>query len=377
MRRATALIDHGAIAANLDVIRAVAAGADVMTVVKADAYGHGLIPVARTAREAGISWLGVAFPFEALALREAGDTERILAWLYAPEDDELAACLAGDVDISVGSIAMLEQVQGAAARAGVRARIHVKADTGLSRNGCVAAEWPDLVAAVAKAQADGQIELVGVWSHLANADLPGDESVGAQQRAFDAALDVVADAGLQPQVRHLANSPATFLAPGTHYDLVRCGIATYGVSPAKPGFCAEHGLRAVMTLTARVAMVKEIPAGQSVSYGSTWTASSPTRLALVPVGYADGIPRVAQGATVQINGGRHPVVGRVAMDQLVVALEGPASGNDGAVTVGDLVTVFGDAGTGAPTADDWGTASGSIGYEVVTRIGSRVIREHR
>lgn len=377
MRRATAVIDHTAIAANLDVIRTAASGADVMTVVKADAYGHGLVPVARTAREHGIGWLGVAFPFEALALREAGDAGRILAWLYAPDDDELASCLAADVDVSVGSLAMLDQVRDAAARAGVRARVHVKADTGLSRNGCTAADWPDLVSAVAKAQADGQIELVGVWSHLANADIPGDPSVVAQQVAFDAALAVVGEAGLVPQLRHLANSPATFLAPATHYDLVRCGIAAYGVSPAQPGFCAEHGLRAAMTLTARVAMVKEIPAAQSVSYGSTWTATAPTRLALVPVGYADGIPRVATGASVHINGGRHPVVGRVAMDQVVVALDGPESGNDGAVEVGDLVTVFGDAGTGAPTADDWGVASGSIGYEIVTRIGPRVIREHR
>lgn len=372
MRRASAVIDHAAIASNLGVIRAAAGSADVMAVVKADAYGHGMVPVARTARACGIDWLGVAFPVEALRLRAAGDRGRILAWLYAPQDDDITACIAQGVDLSVGSLAMLEQVVGAARLAGVRARVQAKADTGLSRNGAVAADWPALVGALAAAQAAGHIEVVGVWSHLANADVRGCPSVTEQQQAFDQAVDAMTAAGLEPQLRHLANSPATFLAPSTHYDLVRCGITSYGVSPAEPGLPAQLGLRAAMTLTARVAMVKVIPAGQAVSYGRTWTASAPTRVALVPLGYADGIPRSAAGAEVRIGSARHPVVGRVAMDQFVVAI-----GDDEPVREGDLVTVFGDAGTGAPTADDWGAASGSIGYEIVTRIGERVEREHR
>lgn len=372
MRRATAVIDHGAIAANLSVIRSAAGSADVMAVVKADAYGHGIVPVARTARSTGINWLGVAFPFEALALRSAGDTGRILAWLFSPDDDALIACIEQDVDVSVGSLAMLEQVLGAAKASGRRARLHVKADTGLSRNGCLPADLPALVDAVAKAQANGLVELVGTWSHLANADVVDDPSVMQQQVAFDHAVSVFEARGLTPQMRHLANSPATFLAPSTHYDLVRCGIAMYGVSAAGADFCSTFGLRAAMTLSATVAMIKRVPAGQSVSYGSLWTAPADTRLALVPLGYADGIPRAAMGALVLVGGRLQPVVGRVAMDQFVVALD-----DDCSVSEGDEVVVFGDAASGAPTADDWGHASNSIGYEIVTRLGARVERDHR
>ena len=371
VKRAQAVVDHAALTHNLGVVAKTVAPADLMLVVKADAYGHGAVSVARTARAHGIGWLGVALPSEALELRRAGDTGRMLAWLYPPQDDDVADCVAADVDLSVSSLSMLDQVRAAAKDAGRRARIQLKVDTGLSRNGCPIGDWPELVAAAAKAQAGGDVEVVGLWSHFANGDLPEHPSVAGQLAVFDEADGIAAAHGIEPQLRHMSNSPAGFLIPAARFDLVRAGISAYGVSPTAPGFTAARGLRAVMTLEARVVIVKTIPPGQSVSYGSTWTATRPTRLALVPVGYADGIPRIARGAHVLVGGRQQPVVGRVAMDQFVVALD-----DDVHVREGDRVVVFGDASTGAPTADDWGIASASIGYEVVTRIGPRVPRVH-
>lgn len=372
MRRATAVIDHAAIAANLGAVAAAAEGAAVMAVVKADAYGHGAVEVARTVREAGAPWLGVALPSEALALRAAGDTGRMLAWLYPPGDPDLAACVAAGVDLGVGSATMLDEVRAAARSAGAVARVHAKADTGLSRNGCLPGEWPALVASLAAAQAAGEIELVGAWSHLANADLPGHPSIAAQRALFDEACEALAAAGLAPAVRHLANSAAALGDPACRYDLVRSGIALYGVDHADAGSAARAGLRAAMTVTASIAMLKRIPAGWSVSYGSAWTADRPTRIALLPLGYADGLPRAASGrAEVLIAGRRQPVVGRIAMDQCMVAID-----DDLEVREGDEAIVLGDPGTGAASATEWAEAAGTIGYEIVTRMGPRLPREH-
>ena len=373
MRHASAIIDHSAIASNIATAQAITAGADVMIVVKADAYGHGAADVARTARESGVTRLGVAFPGEALALRASGDTGGILAWLYSPDDPDVRACVDAEVELSVGSTVMLEQIAAAARVAGRRARIHAKADTGLSRGGSTAQAWPVLVDAIAREQAAGTVELIGTWTHLANADLPGHPSIAEQSRAFTEAVDVVTAAGLEPGLRHLANSPATFLAPQLHADLVRVGIATYGVDFAEPGSAVRAGLVPAMTVIARIAMVKTIPAGASVSYGSTWTASRPTRVALLPIGYADGLPRSASGkASVVIAGRRQPIVGRIAMDQCVVALD-----DDLVVAEGDAAVLFGDTAHGAPSAGEWAEAADTIGYEIVTRMGPRLAREHR
>jgi len=368
-----ARIDLDAIRHNLDIVRAAAPGAHVLAVVKADAYGHGMVPVARTARGHGIGWLGVATLGEARVLRESGDVGRLLAWLWAPGDPDLDPCLLADVDVSVGSVGALDEVLARSGQLGIRPRVHLKIDTGLARNGASAADWPALVMAASAAQSRGAAQVVGIWSHLANADRPGHESVGAQQAAFGDALEIVDAAGLEVELRHLANSPATFAHPQTHHDLIRTGIAIYGVAPLSTSTAADLGLRAAMTLTATLALVKRIPAGTSVSYGSTWTASADARVGLVPLGYADGLPRRAGNrAEVLVRGVRCPVVGRIAMDQCVIVLDDVP----GDIRAGEPVVIFGDAASGAPTADDWGAASDSIGYEIVTRLGWRVPRDY-
>ncbi len=373
MTRAEAVIDLEALRRNLATVSSAVTGVPVMAVVKADAYGHGMTRIAQEARGAGVSWLGVALLSEARALRAAGDTGRILAWLWAPGDPDLDACVGSDVDISVSSLWALSDVAASARRLGVRARVHLKVDTGLSRNGASLDEWADLVGAALAEQGSGAIDVVSVWSHLANADRPDDQSVADQRTAYEAAVAVAAEAGLPPVVRHLANTPAALGYPETRYDLVRIGIGIYGVPPATPGSASALGLTSVMTLRGRLALVKVIPAGQSVSYGSNWTAPRRTRVGLVPLGYADGVPRSASGrAQVLVNGARCPILGRVAMDQFVIDL-GELVGD---VRAGADVVLFGDEATGAPTADDWAVASDTIGYEIVTRVGARVPRRY-
>ena len=373
MTRAEAVIDLAAVRSNLAVFEAAVGGPQVMAVVKADAYGHGMARIAQEARSIGIPWLGVALLSEARALRQSGDTGRILAWLWAPGDPDLESCVSSDVDISVSSLGARAEVAEHAQRVGVRARVHLKVDTGLSRNGASLDGWAGLVAAAREAQDAGAIEVVGVWSHLANADLPGDSSVDHQRAQFEAAFAVAIDSGLDPEVRHLANTAAALDYPDTRYDLVRVGIGMYGVPPSTPGSAAALGLTSVMTLRSRLALVKTIPAGQSVSYGSSWTAQRATRVGLVPLGYADGVPRSASGrAEVLLAGVRCPVIGRIAMDQFVIAIDDRIDD----ARAGDEVVVFGDEASGAPTADDWAVASDSIGYEIVTRVSGRVPRRY-
>ena len=355
----TATVDLGAIAHNLDVVRGVVSDADVMGVVKADAYGHGVLQVAAALRTRGVKWLGVALPREALDLREAGDIGRILAWLWAPGDEDIERCVATEVDLGVSNSRMLQEVCAAAVATGTKAKVQLKVDSGLSRNGCSLSQWPALIAETL--EAGPLVEVTGVWSHLANADIPNDRSVHEQRLLFDQACATAEAIGLVIPLRHLANSPAALLCPETHYDLVRVGIALYGVSPVEG---RDFGLRPAMALVSSVASVKIVDAGASVSYGATWTATEETSIALVLGGYADGIPRSASNrAEVFINGRLHPIVGRVAMDQFMVALQGEAR-------AGDEVIIFG----AAPTANDLARACDTIGYEIVTRIGPRVPR---
>jgi alanine racemase len=368
-QRAWARIDLDALRANVRSLREHARGAQLMAVVKADAYGHGMLQCARAAREAGAAWLGTATPEEALALRAAGVEGPVLCWLWTPGGPWREAVEAG-VDVSVSGMWALREVIAAAREARRPARVHLKSDTGLGRNGCPLAEWPALTAAARAAEVDGLVEVAGLWSHFACADEPGHPSIAAQLTDFRAALEVAGAAGLDPEVRHIANSPATLTLPESHFDLVRTGVAMYGISPVpQVGGPADFGLRPVMTLGARLALVKRVPGGHGVSYGHHYTTPGETTLALVPLGYADGVPRHASGTgPVLVAGKPRTVAGRVAMDQFVVDLGGDSA------HAGDEAVLFGTGEHGEPTAQDWALAAGTIAYEIVTRVGARVPR---
>ncbi|WP_406862573.1 alanine racemase [Streptomyces sp. HUAS MG47] len=370
-RRARAEIDLGALRANVRTLRArVAPHVQVMGVVKADAYGHGAVPCARAALEAGATWLGTATPHEALALRAAGITDaRVMCWLWTP-GDPWDQGIEADLDMSVSGMWALREVVDAARRLGRPARVQLKADTGLGRNGCQPADWPQLVGEALRAQEEGLLRVTGLWSHFACADEPGHPSIAAQLDLFRSMLEHAEKAGVTPEVRHIANSPATLTLPESHFDLVRPGIAMYGVSPSPElGTPADFGLRPVMSLAASVALVKHAPAGHGVSYGHHYTTERETTLGLVPLGYADGVPRHASGRGPVLVGGKvRTVAGRVAMDQFVVDLD------DDDVAPGAEALLFGPGDRGEPTAQDWADAADTIAYEIVTRIGARVPR---
>jgi alanine racemase len=366
-----ARIDLAAIRSNVASLDARAGDAAVMAVVKADGYGHGLIESATAALQGGATWLGVAMVDEALSLRAAGFTAPILAWLLGRSED-WAAAAAADVDLNVNATWGLGKAIDAAAEIGRPVRIHLKVDTGLGRAGATAHDWPDLVEAAAKAQADGSVTVIGIWSHLAYADDPGNPTIDKQRLAFEAALEVAEGAGLVPEIRHLANSAATLALPETHYDLVRPGVAIYGLSPGPAvGVASDLGLRPAMTLTSELALVKRVPAGQGVSYGHRYTTERETALALIPLGYADGIPRhLTNVGEIAIHGRRYRIAGSVCMDQFVVDV------GDDRARAGDQVVLFGSGHDGEPTAQEWADACGTISYEIVTRIGGRLVRTH-
>jgi alanine racemase len=366
--RAEVVIDLDAIAANTAVLRE-RVGRPLMAVVKADGYGHGLVPAARAVLAGGADALGVAVIEEALALRAAGVGAPMLAWLNGPGED-YAAALAADVEVSVNAEWGLAEVVDAARATGRTARVHLFADTGLSREGATPEAWPGLVDAAARAQADGEVAVAGLWSHLAYADAPTHPTIGAQVRVFDEAVALARQAGLTEARRHLANSAATLALPETWYDMVRPGVALYGLDPLG-GDPAQYGLRPAMTVQARVALTKRVPAGVGVSYGHTYFPDTETTLALVPVGYADGVPRAAGNrAPVLAAGAQRTIAGRVCMDQFVLDV------GDDPVAPGDPVVLWGSGEHGEPTAQQWADAADTIHYELVTRIGGRFRRRH-
>ncbi|MEN3356136.1 MAG: alanine racemase [Mycobacteriales bacterium] len=367
MLRTEARVDLDAIRGNVATLRG-GTPAEVMAVVKADGYGHGLVPSARAALAGGASWLGVAFLEEALALRAAGVRAPILSWLASPGED-LVSAVAQGIDLSASAPWAVAEVAAAARSAGRPARLHLKADTGLSRGGAAVLGWPDLVTAAAKAAAADEIEIVGIWSHFAYADAPGHPTTDRQIAGYREALAVAARLGVTPRLRHLANSAATLTRPDAHFDLVRPGIAVYGLSPVPDE--SQFGLVPAMTLRTRVALAKRVPAGEGVSYGHVYTTDRETGLALIPLGYADGVPRDATNrGPLLIGGRRRTISGRVCMDQFVVDV-----GTDD-VRAGDEVLLFGPGTAGEPTAQDWADTLGTISYEIVTRVGVRVPRTH-
>jgi alanine racemase len=366
------VVDLDAVAANVGVLSRAAGGTPVMAVVKADGYGHGLVPVARAALAGGAAWLGVAQVAEALTLRAAGLRTPLLAWLAVPGGD-LGDAVAAGVDVAVAAPWALEEAAAAGRAAGTPARVHLKVDTGLGRGGATAADWPGLVDAALAGEAAGEVRVVGLWSHYAWADAPGHPTVTAQTDAFRAAVALAEERGARPEVRHLANSAATLTHADARFDLVRPGLAVYGLSPVPDvASAAELGLRPAMTLRTRLALVKRVPAGHGVSYGHAYTTPRETVLGLVPLGYADGLPRHASGSgPVAVGADRTTVAGRVCMDQVVVDL-GPAS----TARAGDEVVLFGAGDAGGPTAQDWAEAAGTISYEIVARVSARLPRRY-
>ena len=362
--RAEAIVDLDRITANVKHLKSLA-GVDLMAVVKADAYGHGLIPVARAALTGGATSLGVALLEEAITLRKAGITAPILAWLVPPGSDYKAA-VDHDIELAASSIIALEEI--GAVKSTNRPRVHLEVDTGMTRGGFLA-EWGKL-----DAHHVSNIDIVGIFSHFARADEPGDAQNVLQRKRFKEMVATLESFGFTNIARHLSNSAATLKDENSRFDMVRTGIAIYGLTPDVNtlGTSTSLGLKSAMSLRAKLHLVKEVPANSPVGYGATAVTERDTKLGIVAMGYADGIPRIAQGAGIFVHGKRAPIIGRVSMDQFVVDL-GPES----QAVSGEWVEVFGDGIAGGYTAEEWGSASGSINYEIVTRIGPRVPRIYR
>jgi len=361
--RAEAIVDLSAIKFNVELLKKTS-GTKLLAVVKADGYGHGLIPVAQAALSAGADYLGVALLEEAVTLREGGISAPILAWLVQPGSD-FAQAIALDIDIAAASLKALSEISLASKHVQKKARVHLEVDTGMTRGGFLA-EW-DLLGA----EHLQDIEVVGVFSHFARADEPAEKQNRDQMARFTEMVTKLEALGFSHLIKHLSNSAATLKNHAATFDMVRTGIAMYGLSPdvTTLGNSNALSLRPAMQLRASLYLVKEVPAGTPVGYGASESTSRDTRLGVITMGYADGIPRIARSAGVWHNGKRAPIIGRVSMDQFVVDL-----GPDSKAQSGDWVTIFGNGSHGEYTADDWGAASQSINYEIVTRIGPRVPR---
>jgi alanine racemase len=363
-----AVVDLDAITANVRVLRELTGTEHFIAVVKANGYGHGAVPAARAALAGGADWLGVAVIGEALELRAAGINAPILTWLHDPQES-FEEALAADVSIGVSRLEQLGAAAGAAERAGRPASVQLKLDTGLSRNGLPRPEWDAAFQRAAQLEAAGRIRVAGLFTHLSNASLQDDVDC---LDLFDEGVAAARAAGLAPELVHAAASAAALGQPDARYNCVRIGLAIYGMSPLQqPAAARALGLRPAMTLRGRVANVKRVPAGTAVSYDYTYRTERETTLALVPFGYGDGIPRAASNrGPVWIAGGVHRVAGRVAMDQFVVDV------GDSEVAVGDPVVLFGDERDGFPPVEDWAEASGTINWEIVTRVAGRTALRH-
>ena len=396
----SAAVDLAAIRHNLGVLRAAAPGALQLATVKANAYGHGVLPVARAALDGGADWLGVAQLAEAFTLRagldEAGVARAeapILAWISTSSSD-FAAAIEADIDLSVSWTWVLADICAAAREVGRPARVHVKIDTGMSRAGSTLADLPALASALRMAADDGLVDVVGAWSHMSRADDPseaGNASTASHVRIFEEGLAILADAGITPRIRHLSATSGILWHPEAHYDMVRAGIGLYGLSPDPAVATSEQlGLIPALELRAPLTSVKVIEEGTPASYGGTWVAPTRRWIGLVPLGYGDGILRaVSNKARVVVHTAsgpfNAPLIGRVCMDQFMVDL-GPVEGSPGTPTArsgqapaipGDMATLFGSGIGGEALADDWAQAAGTINYEIVTHLGAHIPRIYR
>ncbi|SIT87665.1 alanine racemase [Microbacterium sp. RU33B] len=358
-----AVIDVAAITENVRHLRRLTES-EVIAVVKADGYGHGAVRSAVAALAGGATRIGVADVQEALALRRAGITAPVVAWLHAPGASFAEAASVG-VELGISSF---DQLLRAAAAASVDrpVGVHLKLETGLGRNGIAPEDYRVVFAEAARLERIGKLRIVGLFSHLSNASADDDR---AALRVFHDGIAAAAALGIAPPLRHIAASHAALDLPESRMGCVRLGISIYGLSPFDDRSSADLGLRPAMTLRAPVAAVRRVPAGHGVSYGYDYRTERETTLALIPLGYADGVPRSASGrGPVAVGGKPFAVAGRIAMDQFVVDV------GDHPVAVGDEAVLFGDPTLGVPGAEDWADAAGTIDYEIVTRIGPRVPR---
>ncbi|MBO0822810.1 MAG: alanine racemase [Actinobacteria bacterium] len=364
-----ALVDLDAIQANVAALRGHVGSAEVMAVVKSDGYGHGMLASARAALAGGATWLGVVQLTDALELRRAGLTVPVLSLHGCPDAPHAEAIRAG-IDMTAGSAALVDQIALAAGGAGRPARLHLEADTGMGRGGATAADWPGLVAAALAAESAGLVRVVGLWSHFACADIPGHPSIGQQLAAFRDAVALAERAGARPEVRHIANGPATLTLPDTYLDLVRPGGAVFGLCTLPGG--VPGWLRPAMTLRARLIQVKRVPAGVPVSYGHRYSTGTATALGVLPLGYNEGIPRQASNGTglMQTRGRRINIAGTVNLNHVILDL------GDCPAEAGDEVVVFGPGEHGEPTAQEWAEALGTISYEIVARFTGKVPRSY-
>ena len=369
MARAVAEINLAAIKKNIEYIKQ-KSNAQILAVVKADAYGHGLIPVAKAAVDSGATWLGTALLEEAIELRNNGIDANVIAWL-TPLGEDFKSALSLKIEIGVSSIELLDEIVSASEEVGVIPRLHLEIDTGMSRGG-VADQWEMLIAKVANLIKENKIEIVGAWSHFARADEPAEVMNKEQLDLFDNKVTQLRSLGIKPEFIHIANSAAALTNQASHKSIVRWGIGLYGLSPDvnNLGDSKKLGLLPAMKLKAKLNLVKKVKSGATVGYGATAKVLKDTKLGVISLGYADGIPRNANNsAGVFVAGKRAAIIGRVSMDQFVVDL-----GADSLAKTGDEVIVFGDGSAGEYTVDEWAKACGTINYEIVTRIGPRVPR---
>ncbi len=367
-RPAWAEVDVARIRHNVGLLCSLAAPAQMCVVVKAWGYGHGPVPVARAVLDAGASWLAVALVEEGAQLRDAGIEAPVLLLSEPPAEamaDVVALGLTPTLYTESGVAAVAAAVTSTG-RAGP-ADVHLKVDTGMHR---VGAAPHDAVKLALTIEERPELTLQGVWTHFAVADDPADPFTDVQRARFEAVLDELGGHGLRPPLVHAANSAAVLAHPSARYDMVRCGLAVYGVAPS-PALDGRADLRPALALKAHVSRVAQVADGEGVSYGLKYRAQGPTTIATVPIGYADGVPwRLADtGGEVLLDGRRRRIAGAVTMDQILVDC-----GDDTSVAPGDDVTLIGDAGDDSIDAWEWAGRVGTIAYEVVCGIGPRVPR---